>query len=400
MDDDRERRATELWFRGRGLPSIAGSRTDRLLVRIIPAIALLGAWDLLEVPLELLDGESEEDFGRLMESDALFVGYHLLWFAIILVPVVAAWVAGRWMRSRVVAGDCTPAAVAIISGYAFGTPLLAASLVGYDAIPDVLIGLCVIGILLGLTVIGAGSLFVAALRAAGKQLRSVGSLTTRALPLLLLFTVFGLLTNEVWQMSAAIGTARMWLVVSLFLLVGVLFLVSTGRQELRNHITASPQRVPLRRAERVDMVIVLVLTQLVQALLVAVVMYVFFVLFGLASLKQDLMKTWSGRDLTTGNLFGQQVSVPHELLQVSLFIAAFSALYFITSTVTDALYRPAFFDPFTVEMAISLAERDDYLARCHTPSTTPPDGSATFTASGWSTSTTRTAPPRRSSPGT
>ncbi|SDI47233.1 hypothetical protein SAMN05192558_104309 [Actinokineospora alba] len=372
MNDDRERRATELWFRARGLPSIVGGRADRLLVRIIPAIAFLLAWDLLNIPLEVLDGESEEHFERLMESDLLFAGYHLLWFAAFVAPVVAAWVAARWMRKRVVAGDGTPTAIALISVYTFG-PLLEMALIGEElTLPDllfgVLFGVGLIGVLLGLTLIGAGSVFGSALRSAGKQLKSVGSLTTRALPLLLLFAVFGLLTNEVWQMSAAASTSRMWLLVGLFLLVGILFLVSTARQELRKHIETAPQRVPLRRAERADMVLVLVLTQLVQALLVAMVMFVFFVLFGLAALKEDLMKTWSGRDLTTGNLFGVQLSAPHELLHVSLFIAAFSALYFITSTVTDALYRPAFFDPFTVEMAVSLAERDEYLARWHTAS--------------------------------
>lgn len=369
MNDDRERRATELWFRARGLPSIVGGRADRLLVRIIPAIAFLLAWDLLNVPLEVLDGESEEEFDRLMESGALVAGYHALWFAAFVVPALAAWVAAIWMRARVVAGDGTPTAVAVISVYAFGPPLIETALFGEGAtLPSVLFGLGAIGFLVGLTLIGAGSVFGSALRSAGKQLKSVGSLTTRALPLLLLFAVFGLLTNEVWQMSAAISTARIWLVVGLFLVVGILFLVSTARQELRKHIDTAPQRVPLRRAERADMVLVLVLTQLVQALLVAMVMFVFFVLFGLASLKEDLMKTWSGRDLTTGNLFGIQLSAPHELLHVSLFIAAFSALYFITSTVTDSLYRPAFFDPFTVEMAVSLAERDDYLARWHSAS--------------------------------
>ncbi|MBC6451236.1 hypothetical protein [Actinokineospora xionganensis] len=376
MNDDRERRAAELWFRGRGLPSIVGHRADRLVVRIIPAVAFLLAWDLLNIPLEILDGESEEEFERQMESQVLLAGYHALWFATVIVPIVAAWMAARWTRGRVVAGNGTGAATVVISVFLLGPTLVELALFGEEAIFGLLFSLVVTGVLVSLTVLGVGSVFAAALRSAGRQLKSVGSLTTRAMPLLLLFAVFGLLTNEVWQMSAAFGTARMWLVVSLFLLVGILFLVSTGRQELRKHLRAVPQRVPLRRAERADMVMVLVLTQLVQALLVALVMYVFFVLFGLAALKDELMKTWSGRDLTTGNVFGVQVSAPHELLQVSLFIAAFSALYFITSTVTDSLYRPTFFDPFTLEMAVSLAERDEYLAKWSTAGRSCPQGRA------------------------
>jgi hypothetical protein len=75
------------------------------------------------------------------------------------------------------------------------------------------------------------------------------------------------------------------------------------------------------------------------------------------------MKTWSGHPLTAGKLFGLQIPVPNELLQVSLFIAAFSGLYFVASMATDALYRSAFVDPLADHMAESLSARDVYLAR-------------------------------------
>jgi hypothetical protein len=92
-------------------------------------------------------------------------------------------------------------------------------------------------------------------------------------------------------------------------------------------------------------------------------MFAFFVVFGLISVNRGLMKTWSGHALTAGKLFGVQVPVPDELLQVSLFIAAFSGLYFIAAMATDVLYRSAFVDPLADHMAQSLSARDGYLVR-------------------------------------
>jgi hypothetical protein len=48
---------------------------------------------------------------------------------------------------------------------------------------------------------------------------------------------------------------------------------------------------------------------------------------------------------------------------VSIFLAAFSALYFVVSTTTDSRYRQSFFDPLVSHMAVSLTARNIYLSR-------------------------------------
>ncbi|HEV7977061.1 hypothetical protein [Amycolatopsis sp.] len=111
------------------------------------------------------------------------------------------------------------------------------------------------------------------------------------------------------------------------------------------------------------MVLVLALTQAFQTLVFATLTFGFFVTFGKIALKDEVIKAYTTRDPTPGILFGTQIPVPNELLQVSLFIAAFSAVYFVSSTVSDAKYRSAFFDPLADHLAVSLAARDVYLAR-------------------------------------
>jgi hypothetical protein len=109
--------------------------------------------------------------------------------------------------------------------------------------------------------------------------------------------------------------------------------------------------------------LVLALTQALQAVVVATLMFAFFVVFGLVAVHRSLMKTWSGHALAAGKLFGLQIPVPNELLQVSLFIAAFSGLYFVAAMATDVLYRSAFVEPLADHMAESLSARDVYLSR-------------------------------------
>ncbi|HEY1626135.1 MAG TPA: hypothetical protein VGG16_20285, partial [Streptosporangiaceae bacterium] len=199
---------------------------------------------------------------------------------------------------------------------------------------------------------------------------------------------FGFLTNEIWQMAALLSRFQMWRVVGLFALVGTLFLVSRVPEEMRTVAErqstgtglrlladtpfgplaatgdgGSPGRTPLRKAERLNVGLVLALTQALQAVVVATLMFAFFVVFGLIAVNRALMKTWSGHALTAGKLFGVQIPLPDELLQVSLFIAAFSGLYFVAAMASDVLYRSAFVDPLADHMAQSLSARDIYLAR-------------------------------------
>lgn len=386
MTDERRVEAVEQWFRRRGLPAVVRGRPAHLLVRTAPAVVFIAAWQVLTAVLSAVDGETDADFDRLMESDLFALGYGGLLLGLVVLPGLGSWLTARWVRRRLVErGGTVPAAV-MAAGFVIVVPVAGWVAAG-DSLPlGLVVQLVLLAGLFGAAFVGVGSIVGWALRAAFRQIRLLGELTSRALPLLLLFTVFGFFTTEIWQVGAALPRQRMWLVAGLFAVVAVVFLLAmlktevtrltqsrtapAGLDKLRETPLAPfmaddvhAERLPLTKLERANMVLVLVLTQVLQTLVLATLVFVFFVIFGIIAVQHAVIKAWIGRDPTSGTLFGIQLPVPQELLHVSLFIAAFSGLYFAASTVTDAQYRSAFFDPLADHLAVSLVARNLYLDR-------------------------------------
>ena len=386
MADERGVEAVEQWFRRRGLPAVVRGRPAQLLVRIGPAVVFIAAWRVLTALLSAVDGETDADFDRLLESDLFALGYTGLLLSLVVFPGLGSWLTARWVRRRLVDRGGTGAAAVAAAVFVVVVPVV--DLLVEDT--SVLLGfgtqLALLAGLFAAAFAGAGSIVGWALRAAYRQTRLLGELTSRALPLLLLFTVFGFFTTEIWQVGAALPRQRMWLVVGLLALVAVVFLLAmlkdevtrltqsrtapVGLDKLRETPLAAfladdvpAERLPLTKLERANMVLVLVLTQVLQTFVLATLVFVFFVVFGIVAVQHSVIKAWIGRDPVSGTLFGIQLPIPQELLQVSLFIAAFSGLYFAASTVTDAKYRSAFFDPLADHLAVSLVARDLYLGR-------------------------------------
>ncbi|WP_432856073.1 hypothetical protein ACQPXB_23880 [Amycolatopsis sp. CA-161197] len=387
MDSAREpydREAAEQWFRRRGLPSVVRGRPAHLLVRIVPAEVFVVLGLLFTTATSVLDGGSDDEFARRMDQTWFALLYLGVLVAYVVVPSAGAWLAARWVRRRVPARQGTPVALAVAAVFLVLNPIVDAAAPPHDSLPvGVLEQLGLLVVLLVAAFFGGGSILGWALRAAFRQLARLGDLTSRALPLLLLFTVFGFFTTEIWQVTADLTRHRIWLVVGLFSVVAVLFLVSTLSDEVRSLTKVAkpaepdtlegtpfasctdpaPERVPLTKLERANMVLVLLLTQILQTLVLSVLTFVFFVAFGVITVRAPVIKSWVGHDPSPGTLFGIQVPIANELLQVSLFIAAFSALYFAAGAVTDATYRSSFFEPLVRHLGTSLTARDRYLAR-------------------------------------
>ncbi|WP_328603517.1 hypothetical protein OG943_25910 [Amycolatopsis sp. NBC_00345] len=389
MTDELDEPAAEQWFRRRGLPAVVRGRPEQLLVRIVPAVVFAGLWQLLSAVLAAVDGQSDEEFDRLMEDPGYAWAYNGLLAGLVVVPALAAWLAARWVRRRIVDQRGITLAAVAVALFVAAVPSVT-RLISPDEgiVEDVVVQAVIVVVLLGLAFVGGGSIVGWALRAAFRQAQALGVLASRALPLLLLFTVFGFFTTEIWQVCASLPRSQMWLVVGFFIVVAVVFLASMLSDEVRtlthSHsipfavdalrgtpfgvIAADPgatdlPRVPLRKLEQANMVLVLMLTQVLQTVVFATLMFVFFVVFGAVAIRNEVIKAWIARPPSGGVLFGIQVPVANELLQVSLFIAAFSGLYFAASTVTDAKYRESFFDPLAKHMAASLSARDIYLTR-------------------------------------
>ena len=76
------------------------------------------------------------------------------------------------------------------------------------------------------------------------------------------------------------------------------------------------------------------------------------------------MTSWVGGDLDVigeVTVFGQPVVLTWDLLRVVGLVAAFSALQFTFSTLTDQTYREEFFDGMLTEMRGALATRAIYV---------------------------------------
>ena len=397
MTREREVEAVEQWFRRRGLPAVVRGRPAHLPVRIVPAVVFIAVWQLVTTALSVVDGETDADFDRLLESDLFAWGYGGLVLGAAVGPILGAWLAAWWGRRQVVEHRGAVPAAVVAALFIVAVPVVNRLMSGDSVVLGIVTNLVILVVLLGAAFVGGGSILGWALRAGLRQTRLLGELTSRALPLLLLFTVFGFFTAEIWQVCAALARQQMWLVVGLFSVVALAFLLVMLKDEVATliksegapvgfdklhdtplqlfaaeHAVAPGERVPLRKLERANMVLVLVLTQALQTFVLATLVFVFFVVFGIIAIRHSVIKAWIGRDPTGGSLFGIQVPVPNELLQVSLFVAAFAGLYFAAAAVTDDKYRNAFFDPLTDHLNVSLFARDIYLSGIGKSGARPP----------------------------
>jgi hypothetical protein len=226
-----------------------------------------------------------------------------------------------------------------------------------------------------------------ALRRAFRSLGLLLPLLTRALPLLLLFVTFLFINAEVWQVSSTLDGGVLWGTVLFFGVAAVLFLVPRLAEELdafddsivsADLIAASkgtPLEAPAQRLvdddidlpeeaqvtglQMVNLVLVLVIAQAVQVLLLAVAVFGFFMVFGAVAIDDTVIESWTGDDVH--HAFGLEL-FSQELLQVSVFLAAFSGLYFTVYAVTDELYRREFFTTIMNELRRAVGARVVYRA--------------------------------------
>ncbi|MCW2843453.1 MAG: hypothetical protein JWN22_1369 [Nocardioides sp.] len=238
-----------------------------------------------------------------------------------------------------------------------------------------------------LTQLHAGPIVMWALSRTFGSLRTLLPMTTRALPLLLLFITFLFINTEVWQVGSNLSVGALWLTVLLFVLLAFAFLVvrlpeevdrtddevddalilgacrGTPLEAAAEALVADPGMDPAAHAEvtgfeRWNLVIVLMIVQAVQVLLVTLSVFVLLMVFGALLMTEPVMDAW--RTAPTH-------SVPHvdsvsvALLQVATFLSAFSGLYLTVSTVTDETYREQFFGSVMHEMERAVGMRAVYL---------------------------------------
>ncbi|MGH3367267.1 MAG: hypothetical protein ACRDOY_08705 [Nocardioidaceae bacterium] len=252
------------------------------------------------------------------------------------------------------------------TGVDVGIVVLAAALLGY-----------------AVTQLRGWSILTWACRRAGRSLRLLFPLVTRALPLLLLFITFFFINAEVWQVTSTMDGALLWLVVILFTGLGVLFLVvrlpeevervsrEVGGPRLADQCRGTPvasyvdrlgdspiEAPPLHGLQRANLLLVLLVVQAVQVLVLSLTVFVFFVAFGRLAISPSVIQSWTGHPPQP---LGSSLVGSVELFQVSVFLAAFAGLYFTVYAVTDQIYRDQFFTHVSHELERAVGVRTVYL---------------------------------------
>ena len=197
------------------------------------------------------------------------------------------------------------------------------------------------------------------------QLASSLSLLTRAVPLLMIFSIVLFLTTEMWQVFTEVDDISLAILGGLFVALGVTFLGARLPAEVRRlERDAGEGGPPLRGRQRVNVGLVLFVSQSLQVLLVSLVVGVFFVAFGILTVDERILETWIGDGgdvLLRFGIGGRDAVLTSELLRVSAAIASFTGLYFAISMLTDEVYRREFLDELTSEMSETFRARAAYL---------------------------------------
>ncbi|MCV7299096.1 hypothetical protein H7J93_05520 [Mycobacterium barrassiae] len=373
-------RSVHEWFLRRGLPLVLTRRvrSHALIERSAPMVSGIGALIALTMTLaELTD--AEPDYGYAIRLGVLTL--------LLVAAPFALYLLHRSGTTRGEAGRMS-GALLVMALFVFGLPFADSGFSGLAAAE--IVGFAVVAVLaVWLTYLGIGSIVLWAFRFAWLQFGALGTLMSRALPLLML-TVVVYFTGELWQLASRMTRQRLWQTIGFLALVAIIFMVTTIRDEvmaLRNDRAEqtnpakllegtplaiadghTPARTPLSLAEQVNVVAVMVVAQAIQVVLFTGGLFAFFVALGIVAVPDDVAVLWSseescpvGEPPCAGTWFGVHVPVAQTVVHVSLFVAVLSGLYFTVSTSVDPIYRERFFDPLVSDVAVSLAGRDAYL---------------------------------------
>lgn len=237
---------------------------------------------------------------------------------------------------------------------------------------------------------GLLSIIVWAVRHLAHQMGDIVGLMIRSLPLLLIFTMFLFMNAELWQVADGFTTPLFLVAAGGLVLISALFVLIRLPIELENVArfessatvsaivnetnaplqcqAADPERTPeLSRSDRVNVGVLALFTLGVQIALVMTIVGAFYLAFGLVTVRPDTIAQWTvggsgGVDrIFDLELFGAEIPLTSELLKVTGFLMAFTALQFTVSALTDQAYREEFFDDLINEIRQALAVRVEYL---------------------------------------
>ena len=393
MDDRAATIAIERWFVRRGLPHfIEGYNAGRdVLTRAVPALTVVFLVEVVNAP--------KESYPLWFDLVAVVGGFAILLGAWILVNRVR----GRRSLQRpdrigpteIAIFVLAPATIPVVFGRQYASAAATAA---------VNLGLLVVIYLA--TSYGVVPTLRWGISKLGVQLEAISGLLIRALPLLALFVTFFFLTAEVWQSAGITTGPAYWIAISLFVLVGVFFVLTrmpselhelgtfASWDEIRELVSATPAAgldvgpgevddiaggggggvgegfdgvASLSNRQRANVVLVTLFSQAVQIVIVSVAIGMFFSLLGMLLVSRSTIASWTGLSpdalhvLVSFHLGGRELVVTEPTLRVAGFVTAFAGLQFTMNLLTDPLYRAEFRAEIVGEIRQAFAVRAVYL---------------------------------------
>ncbi|MDO8392301.1 MAG: hypothetical protein Q7V57_17645 [Actinomycetota bacterium] len=294
-----------------------------------------------------------------------------------------------------------------------GVPELAAFLIGPaipslvfeqwgDAVQAVVEGTAVLAVIYFITSYGVIPLIGWAATQTFRRIGSVGRMLTRALPLLLLFTVFLFINAEVWQVAGTLYGPVYAITLGVFFLMGSAFVLSRMPAAIRSVTSfdhwsevvelvrdtpaeglalpreGDPMERPLSKRQRLNIGLVSVFSQAILITMVALALALFLTVFGVLTMTEAHTKFFTGLDevhvLLRLHLGGRELVLTEPLLRVTGFLGAFSGMYFTVVLGTDATYRDEFAEDAGPQIRQALAVRLAYQHAATTESGTTEAG--------------------------
>jgi hypothetical protein len=372
---------TERWFVRRGLPHFVYrfSSSRDVWVAAVPIVLALF---VLEIAVNAPDRRYP-----IVGSIALVVGGIAL--------LVGVWAVANRARGRPALARPTRIGPVEVLLFVVGPAIvpLAASGQWRTAVVTVGINFAVLGLAYLERRYAIVSLARWALDHFAQQLRTVSGVLMRALPLLLLIVVVVFYTTEPWQIAHTLKGPVLLLGGLVFVLLAIVFaairapsqigelVAADGWPDIRAHVVGTPvatlaasipddapEPPPLSRAERRNARMVVVVSEGTLVTIVSGSLFLFFVLLGLLTVPPALAHTWIGAApdvLFSFDLLGQHLGLTAELLKVSGFLAAFAALQFTVSLLSDGTYQDEFLSNLRATLRTAFAVRAVYLTAVH-----------------------------------
>lgn len=389
---DRSVADIERWLVERGVPHLVEQRAasthldawTRALPLLVAAYLLLGL--------------------NALELNDWSLARNLSAAAAVLAMLLAAWALSNRLRGVASFDRPTKIDTPELTLFLIG-PLVPVLVFGQlrDALETLATGIVLLGAIYLWSSYGVGALARWGLRRSGGQLSGLGPLVAKALPLLLLFNTFLFINAEVWEVAGTLDGLPYVIVVLLFFGLGATFVLTRMPGYIRaenrfdswtdigEQVVGTPAEVvalpddgptsdPMRLRQRFNIGLIIVFGQAIQITLVVAALTAFFVFFGFMAITADTVSAWTGVEdlrIVAEASFGDRTLILSEpLIRVSIFLGAFSGMYFTVVLSTDATYRTEFANDVGPEIRQILAVRSAYHVAIGTHPATSSRGTA------------------------